>query len=122
MENIRVKKSELLDILRKNRAEHRQIFEEAVEGYRHEVIKQLSQRLDDARNGKKIDISIRLNQPQDQTKDYDRVIGMLEMTVDDIIELDELSYQQYVMDDWNWSHNFLHTNSAYSVTATSKLG
>jgi hypothetical protein len=122
MDSIKVKKAALLKILRKNRAEHRQIFEEAIEGYRKAVIKEFEHRLNEIKAGKKIDVIIRLQQPQDQTKDYDRVIGMLEMSVDDVVELDEQSYKQYVMDDWSWTNNFLSSNSTYSVTAAGKLG
>jgi hypothetical protein len=51
----------------------------------------------------------------DQTKDYDRVIRMLEMTVDEIITIGAVEFQQYVMDDWTWKEQFTASNSAYLV-------
>ena len=72
MESIKVQKADLLKVLRENRAKHRQIFEEAIEGYRKTVIAEFERRLDDAKSGRKINIYFALPQPQDQTKDYDR--------------------------------------------------
>lgn len=121
MESIKVKKEELLNVLRENRTKHRQIFEEAIEGYRKTVIAEFERRLDDAKAGRKIDIRFTLPQPVDQTKDYDRAIGMLEMTIDDVIHLEEIEYRQYVMDDWSWKQSFLTSNSTYSGTAAAFL-
>lgn len=117
MEAINVKKTELLETVRANRAKHRQIFLEAQEGYRKAAIRELETMLDDAREGRVIRRSVRLLEPVDQTKDYDRVIRMLEMSQDDFIQLEEGDFAQYVLDDWHWKRQFLHANSAYSVTA-----
>ena len=122
MENVKVNKSEALDILRLNRSTHRTIFLEAVEGYKAQALKLLEDCLSSFRAGKFQPLDIRLPLPQDQTKDYDRAIRMLEMSVDDVIELDEHSFTCYIMDDWNWKRQFLAGNSSYSVTATSMLG
>lgn len=45
----------------------------------------------------------------------------LEMSVDDEIVLDESSFAEYVMDDWDWQHQFLSDSSAYSLTARTKF-
>lgn len=121
MNDIKVKKSELLDVLKKNRKQHRQIFLEATEGYRKAAIAELDSMLADAKDGRKIRRSLSLTEPQDQTRDYDRAIRMMEMSQDDIIELDESDFAQYVLDDWSWKRQFLFSNSAYSATATGLL-
>lgn len=121
MNAIKVKKSELLDVLKKNREQHRKIFLEAQEGYKHAAIKELDSMLDDARAGKRIRRSMTLVEPQDQTSDYDRAIRMLEMSQDEVIELEEHDFMQYVLDDWGWKHQFLHSNSVYSATALAAL-
>lgn len=121
MEKITVKKTELLKVLKKNRAEHRKIYEEAVEGYRRLVIGEFTRRLDDAKQGRKIDTVLRVTEPRDQTKDYDRAIRMIEMDTSDVVSLNEEDFANYVMDDWGWMQNFLLSNSAYSATATKKM-
>lgn len=115
MHVVKVKRQDLLDVVKKNREEHRNLFLEAQQGFRARVIERLDKMLADARAGVRYDLSVALAPPIDQTKDYDRVIKALEMSVDEEIELDEREFAQYVMDDWSWKQNVLATNSAYTV-------
>lgn len=114
MNEVQVKKAELIIVLKKNKKTHREEFLKAIEGYRKEAINQLSQSISDAKNGKKINLHFQLTQPIDQTKDYDRVIGMLEMSIDEELMLSEGEYRQYVMDDWVWKEQFTVTNAFYT--------
>ena len=41
-----------------------------------------------------------------------------EWTEDDIVELDQGDFINYVMDNWSWSNEFITTNSFYA----SKVG
>lgn len=120
MKNVKVRKEELLATLKKNLSEHREIFEEAVEGYRREMIAHLERLIKDIRDGKRVSHTISLAQPMDQSKEYLRAIKMCEMSVDDVIELDERSFACFVMDDWQWMGQFLAANTRYSGKATSK--
>lgn len=101
METVKVKKDELLKILRKNREEHREIFLEALDGYHKAALKALQDRIDEAKANKKVSLHFVLVEPQDQTKQYDRIIKMLEMNVEDVVELTEQEFVHYVMDDWS---------------------
>lgn len=113
---VKVKKDELLSHLDANRERHRAIFEEAQIGFREEVIKLLDKRLAQAKAGKGIDLRIQLPEPQDHTKDYDRVILMVKMSVNDEIELTQQEFQQYVMDDWSWKREWVATASNYTAS------
>src|SRR5271155_712033 len=117
MKEIRVEKTKLLETLHKNKAEHREIFLEALEGYRKAAIKLFEENLERAKAGKPFHIYFQLIQPSDQTKDYDRVIGMLELDTETHILLSEQDYRSYVLDDWNWKGTFLTSNSTYSAKA-----
>lgn len=121
MESIKVDKVKLIAVLKENRQKHRQIFEEACDGYKKKAITLLEEKLSIARSGAKVKMMFQLLEPVDQTKDYDRAIGMLEMDLANEVELSEMDYRQYVMDDWNWKQSFLTSNSAYSQTATTLL-
>ncbi len=114
MNNVIVNKDELLETLKKNRETHRMIFEDAQKGYREEAIRLLDIALNDAKIGKKITTFIQLESPVDQTKDYDRIIRMLEMSVDEQIDLTEHDFAQYVLDDWSWKQDFLTKNAFYT--------
>lgn len=120
MENITVKKADLLKTLTANRNKHREVFEQALEGYRDAVIEALEKRLDDARKGRKIDLRLYFQEPADQTKDYDRAIAMLNMSVEDKVNLSERDFAQYVLDDWAWKEQWIGSNSAYVMAAASK--
>ena len=118
MYEVKVKKERLLDILQENRKRHRKIFEKAIAGYREEVILHLDFALEAAKNGEKIITTVRLIQPQDHTADYDRVIGMLDISVDDEIVIDDIQYRQFVLDKWDWSERFSSSSSSYSSSSS----
>jgi hypothetical protein len=114
MENITVVKADVLAILQKNRDAHRALFLEACEGFKERTIEELERRMADVKAGRPIDMFIKLAQPVDQTKDYDRAIKMLSMAVDDRVVLSETDFAQYVMDDWSWMAAATTTNTLYS--------
>ena len=114
MQTVKAKRDDLLVRLRKNRGEHRELFNKAQEGFRKQVIEHLDKMLADAKEGRKIRLAVALPEPIDQTKDYDRVITMLEMSVDDVVELTQGEFAQYVMDDWQWKQNVFATNTRYT--------
>lgn len=113
MRSVKVNRNELLEKLKKNREKHRDIFLQAQEGYRKAVIAELDRMLEDAKAGKKIKRYIELEEPIDQTDDYDRAIAMLEMCVDDVVEINNTEFACYVMDQWSWKEQFTATNTVY---------
>lgn len=113
MDVIKVEKTKLLDTVRTNMENHRAIFEKALEGYRKQVIAELESMLEEAKAGKRIRRSVNLIEPMDQTKDYKRIVTALEMSTDEIIELNEHEFAQYVMDDWNWKNQFATSTMTY---------
>lgn len=114
MYSIKVKKDELLTKLKANRASHYDLFLKAQEVYREDVIDELDKMLEEARNGKKIRRTVTLVEPVDKTEEYDQVISMLEMCVEDVIELDNQQFANYVLDKWGWKASVTTTNSSYS--------
>ena len=113
MKNIKANVKELLEILTKNHDLHHDIFIAAQKIYRSEVIRRLDKALQDAKDGKEFPGSIHIQSPEDHTKDYARVIRMLELSVDENIELDERDVEVYVLDRWSWSHNWATSNFQY---------
>jgi len=68
----------------------------------------------EAKDGLAIQRSVTLTEPRNHVKDYDRVITMLEMSVDETITIDAQAFDRYVMDNWDWSRFALATNTAYA--------
>lgn len=110
---VTVRKDELLASIRKNREGHRAEFEKAQLGYRAAIIAELDSMLDDARKGRRIRRSIELVEPQDHTKDYDRVIRMLEMSTATDIVITEQQFSQFVLDEWGWMNAFKGSTARY---------
>lgn len=115
--NTRIDKDELIDILRQNRANHQHIFDEAVEGYRKEAIKQLNEAIDRIKTGSLTRVYFSIPAPENHTADYDRAIRMLELNQEGTVVLNESDTAQYVMDDWGWRNQFIASNKYYSATA-----
>jgi hypothetical protein len=114
MNTVKVKRNILLERIKKNHDAHRDLFLKAQKGYRETVIEELDKMLADARTGKPVRTSLGLIEPQDHTNDYNRVIDMLEMSVDDVITLDARSFDNYVRDQWDWKAFADGTNLMYS--------
>jgi hypothetical protein len=117
----KIEKSKLLHILKENRSKHREIFEEAVEGYRKKAVEILNSHIETIKAGKLITVYWNLARPEDHTRDYDRVIAMVDRNVEDTITLSEQDFSSYVQDDWQWKRQFLVSNSVYSAGATMAL-
>lgn len=116
MHEVQVKTEDLLVKVRENREGHRALFEQAIEVYRERAIEEIERILDDAKNGRKIVRAIGLVEPRDYTKEYDRVVAMLEMTVDSQIVISSQDFSRFVMDDWEWKEAFTTSTAAYLVT------
>lgn len=115
MNTVKVAKAELLAKVRDNRANHRDLFVQAQIGYRKMVIDELDKSLSDAREGRAIKTHIALQAPSDHTDEYDNVLAMLEMSVDEVIELEAHDFQCYVRDKWQWAAAAHMLNSTYAL-------
>lgn len=119
MEKVRVTRSDLLKVVTENREKHKAEFEAAWIGYKQTCIEILEQNLAAFKVGKAQHILFNEVPPQDHTRDYDRILRMLNMSIDATIELDEEHFQQYVMDDWNWKQHWQMSNTKYVTKARS---
>lgn len=122
MNPVRVKRVELINKLKSNRERHHALFIEAQDGFRITVIEELEKSLKAAREGGEIRTSIPLQQPQDYTENYDNLIAMLTMSVDDEIPLSFEDFQAYVLDKWHWAVQAHFLNSTYAETSLKAKG
>lgn len=115
MRQIKVNKASLLEIIKKNREEHRGMVEEAQKKFREVAIKALDITLRAALNGKAFELRnlSALFVPEDHTRDYDRSIQMLEMSVEVEVMVSEQEFQNYVQDIWGWSRDWAMKNCTY---------
>jgi len=115
MRTITVKKDELLDVLSRNRSKHREVFEAALDGYRKHAMKVLGEKIASLSQGKIPEIRFMIERPEDHTRDYDRIIGMVNADQGDTFELSETDFAQYWEDDWQWKRQWAKMSSTYAT-------
>ena len=114
LESMRINRGDLLARIKVNRGMHRDEFERAQAGYRTAMIEELDRMLADAREGRNIKRGVSMPEPTDHTSEYDTVIAMLEMCVDEVVEIDMQQFDNYVRDNWHWKAQWSASNSHYS--------
>lgn len=122
MEKVKVQKSELIAVLKKNRDIHEKDYSDAVCGYRLLVEKELKKRLKLVQSGEKFDLYFNLNRPESHVKDYDDVIGMLEISSDEEVDVKMEEYLKYYKNEWNWQEGWKSTYSGYAAFYNSPGG
>lgn len=123
MRDVKVKRYDLLVKIRANREKHVVEYEEAVKGYLGAVFaalsdttQELQRRFDRLEAGEVLvlqSITFNLQVPGNHAKDYDQVIAMLEMSVDEELTIRSDEFACYVMDDWDWKEDFLNVSNVY---------
>ena len=111
---IRVSKAELLVKLKENREIHIAEFEELKTDYLTGLEDRLKKILKSVKSGNfETNIRIDLVKPKSFEDEYNEVIGMLEMSIDDTYEIDQDEYRQYVLNKWHWTSSFAATKASY---------
>lgn len=115
MNQVKVNKAELLEKMNANRDGHADVFLKATVKYRERMQAHLETMLDDVKHHRPVSHRIDMPVPEDHTHDYDRVIAMLEMSIEDVITLSEQDFNCYVMDQWAWTASFTGNTTSYLV-------
>lgn len=116
MRDVKMNKEELLKIVRENKKKHVKEYEESVKDYKKAAIKVAKEHVEYAKSGELDQIAkIRAmpSRPSSYEKDYDRAIRMLELSVEDVIEVEELIFNQLVLDEWSWKNAFVASSALY---------
>lgn len=121
MNSIKMNRIELLDIVRANKITHIAEFIEAVADYKTLVLQITAgnaklAKTADLEQFKKIK-SIPAA-PVSYEDSYKRAIRMLELSVEDVIEVEEDVFNQLVLDEWSWKRAFMMSNSVYKSGAS----
>lgn len=118
VDSVKVSKSSLRNTIQINRDAHRAEFEQALEGYRIACITALERNLAALKTGKAERVFINEQLPEDHTSDYDRVLKMLAMSVEQDVVLSSENFDQYVLNNWHWRHVWVASNTKYLNNAT----
>lgn len=118
MNAIKMNRLELLNIVRENKVKHVSDFTEAVEDYKALVLKIAASNLKLAKSADLLEfkkIASMPSAPQSHEDAYTRAIRMLELSIEDIIEIEEDVFNQLVLDEWSWKQNFIASAALYKT-------
>jgi hypothetical protein len=110
----------LVQKLMANKAKHKEIFDDAMVGYRAALMAKAEEIITLVDKGELSDAhaafyaAYQLPRPEDHTRDYDVILDMLEMTTDDTIELGEDDFRMYMRDEWAWKAKFVASTQMYN--------
>ena len=109
---IKVNKNQIIEKIKENKAAHIEAYNHAVIAYKEEALKQLAELTQKAQDG---DIKIRLNliTPIDNSERYDEVLEMFQWEVDEVVELEQSEFTDYVQDQIEFAKIAKVSNSAY---------
>ncbi len=114
LKTVLVDKEQLIVTVTENRDEHRARFDEAMVGYKAKAIELLEEHIGRINANAPEKVEIYLPMPSDHSDDYDRVIQMLMWSQDDQLELSDLEFSEFVLDQWGWKTEWTASNAMYS--------
>ncbi len=109
---IKVKKADLIARIEENKATHIEAYAKAVEAYKKEALKQLADLTKRVENGD-VNVKLNLTTPVDNRKNYDKIIDMFNWEVEDIVELEQAEFNEYVQDETEFARHAMMSNSMY---------
>lgn len=113
---VTVRREELLATLKKNLDEHAREYMQAMEGFKVAYLKELEAMSANARTKGEFVRMVTEEEPPDHSKDYKRVIRMLEMATTAEVSITEGEFSRYVMDEWEWKEGFSAATNKYRVS------
>lgn len=116
MNSVKIDRKQLLGIVNENQKKHVAEYLEAVEDYKTAALKLVQQNVKLAKTGDLEKISKIRAMPQKPTSyedNYTRAIRMLELSVEDVIEVEEHIFNQLVLDEWGWKQQFTAASALY---------
>ena len=118
MRSVKLNKKDLLKIVIENRSKHIAAYNESVEDYKTAAVKLAAEHVELAKTGELAKIAKIKAMPAAPTsyeKEYDRAVRMLELSVEKEIEIEEDVFNQLVLDEWAWKHQFVASASLYKT-------
>lgn len=110
---IKVEKQKLIEKIKKNKLNHFEEFNKAVIAYKKEALEQL-EKLTEKVNDGALDIKLNLITPVNNSANYDKIIEMFEWEVEDIVELEQQEFLEYVQDETDFAVTARMSNMTYS--------
>ncbi len=119
MKTLNIAKSHLIQILTVNQTLHANEFQKTFELWRDKQERALWSaytKVQDADTAASFNpTGVLLPMPENHAEDYARALRKLDLSVDDVIQLDENEYRQYIEDEWQWQRVFKSLSASYAL-------
>ena len=118
MNSIKMNRQELLEIVRQIKLTHIAQFEEAVADYKSLILQISKTNVSLAKTGDLAEFKKMKHipaEPRSYEDSYRRAIRMLELSIEDVIDVEEDVFNQLVLDEWTWKNTFTASNSMYKA-------
>ena len=115
---IYVKKADLIRKLKANLAKHEKEYKKAIKGW-HRKVGQAALKLAAAakkgtlKNMNEVRALNGLHKPQDMRDHYKKTISMISHAQDESIKIDEVDFNRFMEDDWDWKLEWASSNTGY---------
>ena len=109
---VKVNKAKLIEKIKENKEAHIIAYAKAIEAYKKEALKQLSELTIKAENGE-TNLWLSLTTPIDNAKSYDKILDIFEWELDDVVELEQREFNEYILDETESARQAMVSNSMY---------
>jgi hypothetical protein len=110
---INVNKLDLIKQIENNKAKHLLEYSAAVEAYKAEAQKQITEQQAKLDKGE-LDIKISLTRPIDKSDEYDKLITVFNWEIKNEVELSQGEFNEYVLDETSFAKEARFSNTFYS--------
>lgn len=118
---ITMKTMELLQIVRRNRKAHYELWLVVDANYRNACVAEFNTMIEMAQSCCAVPRALpaTLPAPRNHLEDYDTALAMLEAATNEEIDVDQNTYETLVLDKWLWSAEWCSSSSSYSSSSSS---
>ena len=111
---ISVNKIPLIEKIKDNKANHILEYEKAVVAYKEEALRQLNEQIKKVEEGS-LKAKLDLITPINNAENYDKIIEMFVWEVNDVVELEQNEFNEYVQDETEFAVQAKFSNTMYSL-------
>jgi len=115
MKTVRIKKDELIAVIKANRESHWNDYREAYGKFLKQGKELLAKRHDEfVHCMPSLTLNFSITAPLNYLHQYDRILEMLAMETESTVTLDQTEFRQYVQDDWAWKDSYNSSKIGYA--------
>lgn len=112
LKTITVSKDELISKITVNLDKHQEEYNQSIIDRKAYAIEVLTEQLAESKDGNVPEI-LTFDKVPNHSSEYETVIEMLTMSVDEEIEITYEQFKRYVRDEWEWKTEFLTVSGMY---------